>query len=115
MLFRGDAEKRFVALAFLARLSHGRVDWLLRHVKIAFAAAVPVDLINLRVIFHSTHNVTKMVFVQVTEVYVLAGPSILFSNRFEINLRVQYSGGCPSGRVFHRRCTHNHWSGYFRT
>jgi hypothetical protein len=50
------------ALAFLSGLSHRRIDRLLRNVKIAFAAAVPVDLVNLRVIFHSPYNVMKMVF-----------------------------------------------------
>jgi hypothetical protein len=61
-LFRGNAEKRFLALAFLDRLSYGRVHRLLRQVKIAFATAVPADIVNLRVFFHSVYNVTKTVF-----------------------------------------------------
>src|SRR5579864_1429859 len=62
-LFRGNAEKGLTTLALLGRLCRdGRVDWLLRQVKIALAAAIPIDLINLRVIFHSPYNVMKKVF-----------------------------------------------------
>jgi len=31
------------------------------------------------------------------------------------DLLLQYKDGWPSGRVFQRRCTHSHWSGYCRT
>jgi hypothetical protein len=30
-------------------------------------------------------------------------------------VRTQYNAFSPAGRVFHRRCTHSHCSGYFRT
>ncbi|GEM_PF-6722803 len=68
-LFHGNAEQRLVAtFALLTWLGNRCVHRLLGQVKIALAAAVPIDLINLGMIFHSVNNVTKMVLVQVTEV-----------------------------------------------
>jgi hypothetical protein len=51
---------------------------------------------------HCTHSDMRTVLTHVTEVCEYW----LCLRRRAVH--VQYSGGCPSGRVFHRRCTHNH-------
>jgi hypothetical protein len=61
-LFRGNAEKRSLVLGFMGRLRHRRVHRLLRDIKIAFAAAVPADILNLREFFHSAYSATKKAF-----------------------------------------------------
>src|SRR5580658_7504168 len=44
-LFRSNAEKRTLVLGFVGRLGHRSVHRLLRNIKIAFAAAVPADIL----------------------------------------------------------------------
>jgi hypothetical protein len=120
-LFRGTADKTSLALGFVGRLRHGRVDRLLRQIKIAFASPVPADLVILTVFGHCPYSATRTAVGACYRSECIGGcgkaipPTAPVRCARDRSAGAQYSGGCPSGRVFHRRCTHNHWSGYFRT
>ncbi len=115
-LFGGNAEERSpLVLGLAGGLGHGRVYWLLRQVKIGFASAVPAHISGLMIFGHCTHNDTRVSSPHVTEVWCNGLVGYLSILGFKVIQPFQYSGGCPSGRVFHRRCTHSHWSGYLRT
>jgi hypothetical protein len=117
-LFRGNADKSrppALALRSLGGLGHGRIYRLLRQVKIGFASAIPAHISGLMIFGHCKHNDTRVSWAHVTEVWCNGLVGYPFLLGFKVIQPFQYSGGCPSGRVFHRRCTHSHWSGYFRT